>query len=30
MAMDASIRRKILDLLDAHRIMMVATLRPDG
>lgn len=28
--MDESIRRKILDLLDAHRIMTVATLRPDG
>ena len=28
--MDASIRRKILELLDAHRIMTVATLRPDG
>jgi nitroimidazol reductase NimA-like FMN-containing flavoprotein (pyridoxamine 5'-phosphate oxidase superfamily) len=29
-AMNDSIRRKILDLLDAHRIMTVATLRPDG
>ena len=28
--MDDAIRRKILDLLDAHRIMTVATLRPDG
>ena len=28
--MDASIRRKILDLLDAHRVMTLATLRPDG
>ena len=28
--MDESIRRKILDLLDAHRIMTLATLRPDG
>lgn len=28
--MDASLQRKILDLLDAHRIMTVATLRPDG
>lgn len=28
--MDEAIRRKILDLLDAHRIMTVATLRPDG
>lgn len=28
--MDESIRRKILELLDAHRIMTVATLRPDG
>ena len=28
--MDEAIRRKILDLLDAHRIMTVATLREDG
>src|SRR6188768_3976659 len=28
--MDAEIRRKILALLDQHRIMTVATLRPDG
>ena len=28
--MDEAIRRKILGLLDAHRIMTVATLRPDG
>jgi nitroimidazol reductase NimA-like FMN-containing flavoprotein (pyridoxamine 5'-phosphate oxidase superfamily) len=28
--MDAAIRRKILSLLDQHRIMTVATLRPDG
>ena len=28
--MDDSIRRKILTLLDQHRIMTVATLRPDG
>lgn len=28
--MDEAIRRRILDLLDAHRIMTVATLRPDG
>lgn len=28
--MDAAIRKKILDLLDAHRIMTIATLRPDG
>lgn len=28
--MDESIRRKILDLLDTHRIMTLATLRPDG
>src|SRR5690348_16209430 len=29
-AMDDEIRRKILALLDEHRIMTVATLRPDG
>jgi hypothetical protein len=29
-AMDESIRRKILALLAAHRIMTIATLRPDG
>ena len=28
--MDNQIRRKILALLDRHRIMTVATLRPDG
>lgn len=28
--MDEIIRRKIHDLLDAHRIMTIATLRPDG
>lgn len=28
--MDEAIRRKILDLLDTHRVMTVATLRPDG
>lgn len=28
--MDDEIRRKILSILDAHRIMTVATLRPDG
>lgn len=28
--MDEEIRRKILKLLDEHRIMTVATLRPDG
>jgi nitroimidazol reductase NimA-like FMN-containing flavoprotein (pyridoxamine 5'-phosphate oxidase superfamily) len=28
--MDDAIRRKILELLDQHRIMTVATLRPDG
>jgi nitroimidazol reductase NimA-like FMN-containing flavoprotein (pyridoxamine 5'-phosphate oxidase superfamily) len=28
--MDDEIRRKILKLLDEHRIMTVATLRPDG
>lgn len=28
--MDEEIRRKILALLDEHRIMTVATLRPDG
>jgi nitroimidazol reductase NimA-like FMN-containing flavoprotein (pyridoxamine 5'-phosphate oxidase superfamily) len=29
-AMDEAFRRKILELLDAHRIMTIATLRPDG
>jgi nitroimidazol reductase NimA-like FMN-containing flavoprotein (pyridoxamine 5'-phosphate oxidase superfamily) len=29
-AMDDSMRRKILGLLDAHRVMTIATLRPDG
>lgn len=28
--MDEEIRRKILALLDQHRIMRIATLRPDG
>jgi nitroimidazol reductase NimA-like FMN-containing flavoprotein (pyridoxamine 5'-phosphate oxidase superfamily) len=28
--MDDEIRQKILALLDQHRIMTVATLRPDG
>jgi len=28
--MDEAIRNKILTLLDQHRIMTVATLRPDG
>ena len=28
--MDPSIRGKILELLDRHRLMSVATLRPDG
>ena len=28
--MDEDIRRKILTILDQHRIMTVATLRPDG
>ena len=28
--MDEEIRRKILALLDQHRIMTIATLRPDG
>ena len=28
--MDASIERKIVDLLNGHRIMTLATLRPDG
>jgi nitroimidazol reductase NimA-like FMN-containing flavoprotein (pyridoxamine 5'-phosphate oxidase superfamily) len=28
--MDENIRRKILTLLDQHRIMTIATLRPDG
>lgn len=28
--MDIAIRQKILQLLDQHRIMTVATLRPDG
>jgi nitroimidazol reductase NimA-like FMN-containing flavoprotein (pyridoxamine 5'-phosphate oxidase superfamily) len=28
--MDEEIRRRILDLLDQHRIMTIATLRPDG
>src|SRR5512140_1400397 len=28
--MDESIRQRILTLLDQHRIMTIATLRPDG
>jgi len=28
--MDEEIRRKILTLLDQHRVMTIATLRPDG
>lgn len=28
--MDESIRQKVLELLDRHRLMTVATLRPDG
>jgi nitroimidazol reductase NimA-like FMN-containing flavoprotein (pyridoxamine 5'-phosphate oxidase superfamily) len=28
--MDGEIRRKILTLLDQHRIMTIATIRPDG
>ena len=28
--MDEDIRKKILALLDQHRIMTIATLRPDG
>lgn len=28
--MDETLRRKVLDLLDQHRIMTIATLRPDG
>src|SRR6185369_16829482 len=28
--MDEDIRQKILSLLDQHRIMTIATLRPDG
>jgi hypothetical protein len=28
--MDAEIRHKVLKLLDQHRIMTIATLRPDG
>jgi nitroimidazol reductase NimA-like FMN-containing flavoprotein (pyridoxamine 5'-phosphate oxidase superfamily) len=27
---DETIRRRIVDLLDTHRIMTIATLRPDG
>src|SRR5690242_19391312 len=30
MRMDDSMKRKILALLDRHRIMTIATLRPDG
>ena len=28
--MDDSMKRKILDLIESHRIMTIATLRPDG
>jgi nitroimidazol reductase NimA-like FMN-containing flavoprotein (pyridoxamine 5'-phosphate oxidase superfamily) len=28
--MDAAIRRRIIEILDANRIMTIATLRPDG
>jgi len=28
--MDSALKRKILELLDRHRLMTVATLRPDG
>lgn len=28
--MDAAMRRRIVGLLDAHRVMTIATLRPDG
>lgn len=28
--MDASMHRRIIDLLDSHRVMTIATLRPDG
>jgi nitroimidazol reductase NimA-like FMN-containing flavoprotein (pyridoxamine 5'-phosphate oxidase superfamily) len=28
--MDASMHRRIVDLLDSHRVMTIATLRPDG
>jgi nitroimidazol reductase NimA-like FMN-containing flavoprotein (pyridoxamine 5'-phosphate oxidase superfamily) len=28
--MDEILKRKVLDLLDEHRIMTIATLRPDG
>lgn len=28
--MDASMHRRIVDLLDSHRIMTIATVRPDG
>jgi hypothetical protein len=28
--MDEEIRQQILTLLDEHRIMTIATLRPDG
>ena len=28
--MDATIRKQILSLLDEHRVMTLATLRPDG
>src|SRR5262245_27939539 len=30
LSMDDAIRQKILTLLDQHRIMTIATLRPDG
>ena len=28
--MDESLKRRILELLDRHRVMSIATLRPDG
>src|SRR5262249_51173518 len=28
--MDAAIRKKVLDLMDQHRVMTIATNRPDG
>ena len=28
--MDESLKRRILELLDRHRVMSMATLRPDG
>lgn len=28
--MDETLKRKILEILDRHRILTLATLRPDG